>query len=258
MADRQDQDQDTVPMRRIKLTTFGAFTISAWEAGQWVTVTHRELTARGTNTTFLKILASHGPLMDSYRRSLHPGEWERHEASRDVLIDALWPEEDQVPADPDNALSQAKSLLNRALRPAAGDDVVLLTDGSDKVGYALNRQVVFIDADDFERMVLLASETEGRGDREQALTLWEQAYRLVQGDFLPHDQYNDWASARRERLHGKYHLCLHRLAALYLEQGRVTEVVEKVHPHVLAAPCTTRSLRGSTATGGDLPAHFTG
>src|SRR5579875_73251 len=228
----------------IRIITLGTFLILHKEHGQWEPVRDAVLAARGPSLAFVKILVSSGPSMDSHKRASGRvcQEWERHEASRDTIIDALWPEEEAVSADPDNAVSVAKSTLNRALRPYAKEDVIVLTDGTDKVGYRLNTQVVEIDADEFERCVHLASKAEGRGDKEAAQLLWERAHGLVQGEYLPHDAYNDWSTCRRNRLHGKYQMTLHRLSWLYAERGRTSEAIELLHPHLLAYPTDLDAL----------------
>jgi hypothetical protein len=112
----------------------------------------------------LKVLLATEPLLNNYSTS------GQHQASKDIVIDALWADETKVPEDVDNALSHAKSTLNRALRLFLGDqDLILRTDGSDKTGYQLNLTLVTIDADEFEQLCIQASEAEGRGDEERAL-----------------------------------------------------------------------------------------
>src|SRR5579885_1197252 len=242
LSESERHDHETEPT--ICIITLGSFLILHRTQGKWEPVRDPALAARGPSLALVKILASSSPPMDSHKRTSQRvrHEWERHELSRDTLIDALWPEEEMVPADPDNTISVAKSVLNRALRPYAKEDVVLLTDGTDKVGYRLNMRVVAIDADEFERFVYLAGEAEGRGEKEAARELWEKAHCLVQGEYLPYDQYNDWSQRRRERLHSKYRMTLHRLSWLYAEQGRTIEAIELLHPHVLACPTDLDAL----------------
>lgn len=223
----------------LRIITLGAFHFLYKDKnGMWVELIEKDLSARGPSITLVKFLLCNGPMMDSYMRpsSSTKQVWERHEASRDKVIDALWPEEGTAPLDADRAIAVAKSQLNRVLRPYAEGDVVVLTDGSDRIGYILNMDLFIIDADEFESCVAQASEAEGRGNYLQAIERWEAAYRLVQGEFLPHDLYNDWSKRRRERLYGKYRLALHRLAQLYAACGRTTEAVEKLHPYALAHP----------------------
>lgn len=232
MHEERDQHSNSIAPP-IRIVTLGTFLILYQDQGEWKPITDADLAVRGSSLTFVKLLVSSSPSMESYKRA---GEWERHEVSRDLVIDALWPGAKALPADPDNAISVAKSALNRALRPYTKEDVVLLTDGTDRVGYRLNTRVVTVDVDEFERLVHQASDTEGRGEGGAAQELWEKAYRLIQGEYLPHDQYNDWSQKRRERLHSRYRLLLHHLSRLYIEQSRMTEAIELLHPHVLAYP----------------------
>ncbi len=236
MYKTRQKHSDSEPYRQVHLRvlTMGTFTLQQNADGMWKEVVDKELSSRGPSLNFLKVLLCSGSLMDSHNRATRHGEWEVHEVSRDALIDALWPEEESAPLDPNRAVAVAKSVLNHALRPYVGGDMVLLTEGSDRVGYALNNRLVVIDADAFETAVWQASEAEGRG--EETLSQWEAAYYLVQGEFLPRDQYNDWSTRRRKRLHAKYRLCVHRLAQGYTERGQTIKAVELLHPYVLAHP----------------------
>ncbi|HEU5379406.1 MAG TPA: BTAD domain-containing putative transcriptional regulator, partial [Ktedonobacteraceae bacterium] len=230
----------------LRIVTLGGFQLfrRIGEQDEWEEFVERELSERGPSRVFLKVLASSGPRMSSHRRSLAQKwqEWESHEVSRDAMINALWPEDEQVPADPQRAVAVAKSVLNKALRTVAGGDVVLLTEGSDSLGYRLNMSLVTLDADEFELFVHQGSLAEGQGEKRRACALWEQADALIQGEFLPHDQYNDWSKTRRDRLLAKYRLVLHRLARCYQDAGQITEAVEKLHPHVVADPTNLDAL----------------
>jgi DNA-binding SARP family transcriptional activator len=228
----------------LQILTLGTFLILRSSNGAWQEVTDKNLSSRDLSRTLLKVLLRSGTAMDSYQRPtpLTGQHWQRHEVSRDQVIDALWPNEHDVPSDPEGAVATAKSVLNSALQQIAGADVVLLTDGTDKIGYRLNSAAVSIDADVFETAVQQASEAEGHGEQDEALRLWEAAYAFVQGEFLPYDLYNEWSTRRRERLHSKYRLCLHCLGRLYKERGRISEAVCRLHSYMLAHPADLDAL----------------
>ncbi len=244
MSRAVDEHREGQPGPPLRIITFATFSILRYSNRDWQELTDKNLSSRGPSRTLLKVLVCCVSAMDSYQRPtpLTGQHWQRHEASRDYVIDALWPNEDEAPSDPEGAIATAKSVLNSALQQAAGADVVLLTDGTDKIGYRLNSAVVSIDADTFETMVQQASAAEGRGEQDEALRLWEAAYDSVQGEFLPHDLYNEWSTRRRERLHSTYRLCLHRLVRLYKERSRISEALCRLHPYALAHPSDLDAL----------------
>ena len=120
---------------------------------------------------------------------------------REVLIEALWPDED--PGKTGNRLSVALSKLRTVLDPehahgpehflAAGRDAVALEPGR-----------IVVDADGFlaEAEAGLAAAHDGR--REEALELLEAAEAAYTGDFLDEDLYEDWATGPREELRAAY------------------------------------------------------
>lgn len=145
----------------------------------------RDLAGRGPAMTLIKALVCSGPYMDSHVRSvartLH--EWERHQCSREELGRIMWPD-DEKGIDTDRCLRTAKSVINTSLRGYTnGIDVVESICSSEKVFYFLNSSVMCVDADLFEALEWQASLTEGNG--QESLELWERAYALIQGEFLP-------------------------------------------------------------------------
>lgn len=220
--------------KRIRIETFGGFRLLQIISPQsFKEISCKGVSASGPVMTFLKVLIAAEP---------HTNHGSRHQASKDRIIDALWPEENASPTDVHNALANAKSAVNRMTRTIIDQDLILLTKGSDKTSYQLNGAVATIDADDFDQLCNQASEAEGNGNEAEALSYWEAACALVQGDFLPDDQYNEWSRYRRERLVSRYQHCLHRLSTLYLKHNRGVEVIEKLYPYVLKHPAETDLL----------------
>ncbi len=194
----------------------------------------RELAGRGPAMTLLKVLVCSGPNMDSHFRPLASTarEWERHQCARKTLGRVMWPDEHES-IDIARCLRTAKSVINTSLRGYTnGADVVESTCSSENVFYFLNSGVMCLDADLFETLEWQASLAEGNG--QESLELWERAYALIQGEFLPLDYACKWSRGRRARLQSKYRHCLHRLAYWYREGGRVTEALSLLHPYVLA------------------------
>jgi DNA-binding SARP family transcriptional activator len=223
----------------LRLLTFGPFTLLC----HGTPLTDKWLAGSTTPATLLKVLLCAGPAMDSHRRPARSGlAWERHEMSLDALIEAIWSEEEQ-PEDAPAALAVAKSRLNQVVQQAVNDpqrELILRIGRTDEASYALNLEMVSIDADEFEATIFAATQAEDRG--EDALPLWEQAFGLVQGDFLPQDRYADWAQARRERLQARYRHCLYHLTARYAQQGRINKALSLIHPYVIAHPADQDAL----------------
>jgi DNA-binding SARP family transcriptional activator len=232
----------------LRLVTFGVMKLLWLTHGEERNITYEVYNAldrRGPALGLLKVLVCSGPVAPRKRgaASSQPmSEEVVHEASRETLIEALWPEEG-MQLNTERSLRKAKSVLNQVLRPYLGRDLVLFISSPGYAGYRLAGDLVRIDADEFELAVARACAAEGRGEREQALVLWETAYDLARGEFLPHEIYADWTSLRRERLRAKTRLCLHRLAALYREQQRESEAIEILHPWLLENPHDLDALR---------------
>jgi len=232
----------------LRLVTFGVMKLLWLTDGTERNITYEvynTLDRRGPALGLLKVLVCSGSVASRKRGAASgqpAGEEVVHEASRETLIEALWPEEG-TEINAERSLRKAKSVLNQVLRPYLGRDLVLFIGSPGYAGYRLAGDLVRIDADEFELLVARACAAEGRGEREQALALWESAYDLVRGEFLPHEIYADWTSLRRERLRAKTRLCLHRLAALYREQQRESEAIEILHPWLLENPHDLDALR---------------
>src|SRR5690349_10238906 len=143
---------------------------------------YEALDGRGSAVALLKVLACQTATLSGKPPRL------LHEATRDLLIEAIWGEKAER-IDADKALNNAKCELNRALRHYGSGDPVGCVGGRGHVssGYALDPSLLSIDADLFEERVQAASHAEGEGNPQAALSLWQQALSLAGGPFLPQD-----------------------------------------------------------------------
>ncbi|MFC5175282.1 BTAD domain-containing putative transcriptional regulator [Nocardioides taihuensis] len=140
--------------------------------------------------------------------------------SNDLLAEALWP--DRLPADP---VANLQVLVNRARR-AMGDPSSVVTGQG---GYLLAAPPVCeVDAELF-----LAAVAPGRpatwADLREALDRW-------QGDPLPEEAYDDWASDYRSRLQRAHQQALETAAALAVEEGEPEAAVDLAGRAVTADP----------------------
>jgi len=198
----------------IRIYTCGEFalerlipsSVSPVDLPQYKPVPRGEWSHRGPAITMLKVL-----LCSDDRR-----------ASRDMLIEEIWPGKRGSAINSDHALHSAASVLRTILRTAGGKSLLLNTSGSDGSGYKLaDQQQLWTDMDAFESYISEAVEAVRLG--HDALPLWEAAYQLAQRPFLPDDLYSSWSQERREILKGNRRLCVYRLAVLYSERDRKDE-----------------------------------
>ena len=182
--------------------------------------------------------SNHGPALTMLKLLIcRPGR----RASKDVLIEGLWPGEKSETINVEHALHSAASALRQMLRTPEGSRLLETTRGSDGIGYKLPPQeTLWVDADAFEEAVQQALDATQQGN--DSLLWWENAYRLAKGIFLPDDMYSEWAQARRETLRGHTHLCTYQLAALYSEQNRKSEAEVVLRAHWATNPTDEDTL----------------
>lgn len=141
-----------------------------------------------------------------------------HRATIDILLDALWPDD-----DPDTArhkLYVAISALRRALNGdyvrEKGMGYLLCENGA----YQLNPAVrIEIDADAFMEQYRAGQRAGGAA----AVPHFEAACRLYTGPYLTEDLYADWSVIRREQLAQAYLTMCAALAGRYLDDGALDE-----------------------------------
>lgn len=93
-------------------------------------------------------------------------------------------------------------------------------------GYALNREHVWIDVDDFEQDVQDGQAAMARMDPISATHHLERAVELYRGDFLADEPYAHWASDERHRLAGLATYALRIATALAHERGDVDSAIK--------------------------------
>ena len=151
---------------------------------------------------------------------------------RERLLDFLWPDAEESQAR--GRLKVVLYDLRRELRVNGITDVVVKTDGET---YQLQRDVVWVDSDAFERLI-----TEGRMHQERmqwcdALERYDEARDLYRGDYLEEEAFPDWCLEKRERLHGLYFEMLARTAQCHAELSQYAEAVNICHKALILDPC---------------------
>jgi len=228
MANNVEQPHRAYPAMRV--STFGEFVLErrvpappAAHVPRYVRVAHEEWHSRGPAKTLLKVL-----LCRSRRR-----------ASRDELVEALWPEEE--PANSEHAFDSAVSVLRKVLRPASGESLLTKSRAGGITIFSLPGQDrLWVDADAFLDSIEQAMRADRTG--QDSLPSWEAAHALVTGEFLEDDLYSAWVASRRQTINAARHRCLHRLADLYVERNMPAQAETLLHLFLLDDPTDEDAL----------------
>src|SRR5260221_4064502 len=210
MHSTDEHDQTIHPLMRI--TTLGEFALERLvrpagraqdEPPGSARVARSEWSKRGPAMALLKVL-----LCRPNRR-----------ASRDELIEAIWPE--HVAINAAHALDSAASVLRRHIlrTGVVGSLLLTLRSGGETIFKLAGQQPLWVDADALLSLVSQALRAECRG--QNPLSLLEEAHALARGEFLEDDLYAAWAQGRRHTLGGARHRVLFKLVDLYLKDERV-------------------------------------
>ena len=215
-----------MPHPLLKIYTFGEFALerllssSTDQHPQYQRIPRAEWNSRVSSMTLLKVL-----LCRTRRR-----------AHKDVLIEAIWPEEEQSRMKkPEGALNSAATVLRTVLQTYNGESLLLTSQTRDGIVYKLpDQQQVWVDADDFEMQIANATKAERTGG--DVFPFWEAAFAHLKGDFLEDDLYADWVQAKRQALDGEKRLCIRRLAALYSARNMRDHAEALLYGFVAANP----------------------
>jgi DNA-binding SARP family transcriptional activator len=215
MREANDQEHPSMPI--VRVWTFGDFVVERLTSLEehpphYEPVATSAWQSRGTAMTLLKVLLC--------RR--------RRRAGKDELSAAIWPEgEDGAKRlkHAERAFDAAASVLRAVLRTPEGESLLLTRRSGDHMLYRLaDQQRLWIDAEACEMLVNQAIQMEGGGQAHEALSVWEEVYRLTQrGVFLEDDVQTSWSQARRQTIEGTERFCVHHLADCYLVLRRHAE-----------------------------------
>jgi DNA-binding SARP family transcriptional activator len=156
---------------------------------------------------------------------------DRYRASREWLIEALWPD-----ADAARSLHALNSLIH-TMRPLLGDALggappVVYTGGC----YQLNVDAgVRVDIGQFERLADLAERQARAGDTAAAVASWQAAVALYRGDVCSVDDVR--AIVERERLRALHLSLLASLADRYFVDGDYKVALAHALRLLLHDPC---------------------
>lgn len=128
-------------------------------------------------------------------------------------MDVFWPE--AAPETARNSLNVSMHNIRRALHPILSHPAILYKDGTYRIAPDLQ---IWLDVEEFERLVNIGKRLETR-NQSAAVSEYEAATSIYQGDFLEENPYEEWTILIRERLRAAYLDTLDRLSQIYFSQG---------------------------------------
>lgn len=139
----------------------------------------------------------------------------RQNTPREVLLDIFWPDLSMERGR--NNLNVAMNGIRTSLRTITDTPVILYKDNA----YGIAPETQFwVDVEEFERLVDSGRRLESRNRLSSAISEYEAAVSLYQGDLLEESPYENWTVLPRERLRLAYLTTLDRLSHIYYNQER--------------------------------------
>jgi ATP/maltotriose-dependent transcriptional regulator MalT/two-component SAPR family response regulator len=145
-------------------------------------------------------------------------------ASKDMLIDDLWPDEKPGVAEKDfkTTLQRLRKSLEPVLHKDYGSSYIHLHDGY----VSLDPELCEVDVDRFFSLIRKAEAEEKRREARETVTGFQAAVELYKGDFLPEEIHLPLVDMKREEISSKYIELLIKLAQLHEKQGGFRKAIE--------------------------------
>ena len=156
----------------------------------------------------------------------------KQDTPRDVLMDIFWPDADPEAAR--NDLNVAMHGLRQSLRSNTNVTVIRFENGA--YGVVPNLEIWF-DVEEFEHCIKEGKRLEAHNQLTAAITEYEIALNLYQGDFLVDIPYDSWTTLDRERLRVAYLDTLDHLSQIHFGQSRYVTCVTLCQLIINRDPC---------------------
>ena len=151
---------------------------------------------------------------------------------RERILDCLWPDVDEERGW--GRLKVTMYYLRTQLRAAGAAEDAVRTVGD---AYLLRRDAVWVDAENFEKLVAEAGTLQSKGRGDEALRCYDEAQFLYRGDYFEQDVFADWCAEERERLGEIYMEMLTRKAECQAQRGEYAEAVQVCRNGLVHDPC---------------------
>lgn len=157
----------------------------------------------------------------------------RHKQNdRDVILETFWPH-----MQPQVAVNNFSSCLY-SLRQIIGFEKVAYRKG---FCWLVNEEM-WIDADDFERVVKHGREKYLDGYQDEALSAYKEAVTLYRGDYLEEYSFEDWVIQEQERLKSLYTRTLFDLAEIWAKRSKYLDAAETLEKIPYSEACDDHFL----------------
>jgi DNA-binding SARP family transcriptional activator len=151
---------------------------------------------------------------------------------RERILDYLWPDVDEERGW--GRLKVTMYYLRSQLRASGAGEDAIRTVGS---AYLLRRDAVWVDAENFEKLINEGRSLQNKGRCDQALRCYDEALFLYRGDYLEQDVYADWCAEERERLGEIYLDMLSRKAECHAQRSEFVEAVQVCRKGLVQDSC---------------------
>lgn len=137
----------------------------------------------------------------------------KQQTPREMLLDIFWPDVSMERGR--NNLNVALNGIRTSLRTVTDTPMILYKDNA----YGMAQDLQFwVDVEEFERLIQSGRRLEAQNRLTSAISDYETAISLYQGDFLEENPYENWTVLPRERLRLTYLTTLDRLNHIYYNQ----------------------------------------
>jgi two-component SAPR family response regulator len=141
-----------------------------------------------------------------------------HLATRDQVLDALWPDVD--PSAGLNSLNQTLYFLRRDIEPDYDDDYSAQYVHFESDLVWLDRELVSAESRQFQERVSRA--LAAPQDLQESMA----ALSLYRGRFAPEFEYEEWATAWRDLIHSQYLHLAETIVGQLIQEGRLLEAAD--------------------------------
>jgi len=160
---------------------------------------------------------------------------------KEILIEDLWPEE--KPGRTENNFKTTLHRLRTTLEPAFSHEFGFFYIHLHDNQIFLDNELCQVDIHRFLTLTKQGEEMEKRGEEKKALSSYEEALEMYQGDFLEEDLYSIWADKKREELRNRYIQLLHQTARLHERQGSSKKAIDCYKKVIQADPILEESYQ---------------
>jgi LuxR family maltose regulon positive regulatory protein len=161
--------------------------------------------------------------------------------SKEIIMEDLWPESQPEPVE--NKFKVTLHRLRKVLEPKTDKTIGYTYIQLKDKFISLDKDLCYADADEFLSLYDKGKIKGKSGDETEALSFYEAAAKLYQGDFLKEDLYESWTYIKREELRIKYIDLLYKTAQLYESRGGANKAIACYKKVIQSDPASENAYR---------------